>query len=205
MPSLFESLGGRGYFEELVDDFRRRLCDDPELGPLICGPDIQLRWDQMTSFFAATCGGPEPYTGRRLRWVHARHQIRGDQFRLFLAHLSESMLSLGTSPPLVAKTLALLAPLRDDVASCPTLGDMAAISLPSAPPPTPPPASTVARGNGGARAGTEAPPLRRRTTTRTGTPPAQIVSPRQVTLRDIEQWTREPGSPPTSSRRTGDR
>ena len=57
--TAFEAFGGHIFFERLVDDFYRRVADDPVLRPIYPGDDLAPAAERLCLFLEQYWGGPE--------------------------------------------------------------------------------------------------------------------------------------------------
>lgn len=88
--TLSEAVGGRERLHEMVDDFYRRLFDDPIIGFLFQGHDRQRLIDMQIEYLRARLGDEDvDYSGQPIRGAHEdlpitvghfdrRHQILKD-------------------------------------------------------------------------------------------------------------------------------
>lgn len=90
-PSLYQRVGGEPAVTRLIDDFYRRVLDDPELCPFFEGVPMERLRSMQREFFAAALDGPARYTGRPLSEAHYRRGIEPRHLRRFLDHLLETL------------------------------------------------------------------------------------------------------------------
>ena len=95
--SLFDRIGGQTAVSELVDDFYRRVCDDPDLAPFFENASIEKLVRMQNEFFCAALGGPIEYSGPDLAHVHHGRGIGRIQFGRFVEHLLGTLQSRGIS------------------------------------------------------------------------------------------------------------
>lgn len=96
-PSLYERLGGEPAIEALVDNFYKRVMDDPDLLPIFRNTPIDRLRTMQREFFAMALGGPIAYTGRPLSHVHHGRGITTYHFSRFVEHLVETLIDNGIS------------------------------------------------------------------------------------------------------------
>lgn len=94
MITVFEAVGGFGYFDRLVDDFYDRVDRDPVLRPLY--PEDLTESRRRTSLFLAQFwGGPPTYSEERghprLRARHLPFPIGLAERDAWLAHMMEAV------------------------------------------------------------------------------------------------------------------
>ena len=78
--SLYERMGGEPKLRAVIDDFVDRMFDDLMIGFLFRDADRARVKAMELSLAASVLGAPEPYAGRPLRQVHAKHRIMGGHF-----------------------------------------------------------------------------------------------------------------------------
>ena len=97
--SLFDRIGGQTAVTELVDDFYRRVCDDPDLAPYFEHASMEKLVRMQNEFFCAALGGPIQYSGPDLARAHHGRGIGRIQFSRFVEHLLGTLQSRGISDP----------------------------------------------------------------------------------------------------------
>lgn len=112
---IYDEIGGSGAVAATVDDFYRRLLDDPSLAPYFAGVDLAHLKSHQRAFIAAALGGPELYAGRDMAAAHAGLDITDGAFDAVVAHLVQTLTSLGVPDDTIAGIGAALAPLRGDI------------------------------------------------------------------------------------------
>lgn len=117
MTTIYDQIGGHEALEVVVDDFYRRVLDDPELAGFFTGTNMSRLKGRQVEFFAAALGGPEPYTGAPMRQVHQGRGITMHHFNLVAGHLSDSLTAAGVPGEIVEQILAAVAPLSADIAT----------------------------------------------------------------------------------------
>jgi hemoglobin len=98
-PTLYERVGGTGYFEALVDRFYEGVASDPVLRPLY-PPDSDLsderRW--LALFLVQYWGGPGTYSSLRghprLRMRHMGFGVGPVERDAWLAHMLGAVASV---------------------------------------------------------------------------------------------------------------
>lgn len=96
-PSLFDRIGGQSTVAELVDDFYRRVCDDPDLAPFFEHASMEKLVRMQNEFFCAALGGPINYSGIDLAHAHHGRGVGRVQFGRFVEHLLGALQSRGIS------------------------------------------------------------------------------------------------------------
>ena len=95
--SLYETLGGQPFFDELVERFYRRVALDPLLRPLY-PEDLSDPRRHLALFLGQYWGGPTTYSQERghprLRMRHAPFVIGEPQRDAWLRHMTAALDSL---------------------------------------------------------------------------------------------------------------
>ncbi|HKE76376.1 MAG TPA: globin [Acidimicrobiales bacterium] len=95
--SLYETLGGQPFFDELVDRFYRRVALDPVLRPLY-PEDLTEPRRHLALFLGQYWGGPATYSEERghprLRLRHAPFVIDEPERDAWLRHMTAALDSL---------------------------------------------------------------------------------------------------------------
>lgn len=92
--SLYERLGGYDAIAAVVDDFFKRMINDPQLGRFFIGlsTDSKMRAQQLTvDFVCKATGGPCLYTGRDMKTVHTGLNINEDDWNIAAKHLTATL------------------------------------------------------------------------------------------------------------------
>jgi len=95
-PTLYERVGGRWFFERLVDRFYEGVADDPVLVTLYPeAPDLTGARHRLTSFLVQYWGGPTTYSDERghprLRMRHLPFTIGPVERDHWLTHMSAAV------------------------------------------------------------------------------------------------------------------
>lgn len=94
--TLYEAVGGLGFFETLVDRFYEGVAADPELLALYPEPeDLAPARRRLALFLAEYWGGPSDYSDERghprLRMRHAPFPIDAEQRDRWLTHMRSAV------------------------------------------------------------------------------------------------------------------
>lgn len=106
--SLYERVGGDGYFHALVDRFYEGVADDPVLRPLY-PEDMGPGQFNLAEFLIQYWGGPDRYNQRRGHpRLRMRHPFRIGQAerQAWLHHMTAAVESSGVSPEDAAELIA---------------------------------------------------------------------------------------------------
>lgn len=99
--TLYQAVGGMGFFRRLVDEFYSRVADDELLRPMYPEQDLGPARERLTLFLGQYWGGPTTYSDRRghpmLRRRHIPFPIDQAARDRWVAHMSGAIDVL--SPP----------------------------------------------------------------------------------------------------------
>jgi hemoglobin len=97
--TFYVAVGGEQTFRRLVDDFYRRVADDPILRPLYPEQELGPAAERLRMFLIQYWGGPTTYSDQRghprLRLRHAPFAIGVAQRDAWLRHMGEALSTLG--------------------------------------------------------------------------------------------------------------
>lgn len=100
--SLYDRVGGRGTFEQLVREFYKGVASDPPLRALYPEEDLGPAEERLRLFLEQYWGGPKTYSEQR---GHPRLRIRHNPFRVtpkqaerWMRHMSNAIDTLSLSP-----------------------------------------------------------------------------------------------------------
>ena len=107
-PSFYQQVGGRAFFEKLVNEFYRGVAHDPELKAIYPEEDLGPAAERLTMFLEQYWGGPGTYSEQR---GHPRLRLRHQPFKInpaardrWLGHMRAALYSMDL-PPLQRETL----------------------------------------------------------------------------------------------------
>ena len=96
--SLYEQMGGRKTFENLVSHFYALVAIDPVLRPMYPDDDFKGAAERLLMFFEQYWGGPDTYSQARghprLRMRHAQFKIGEKERDVWLSHMKSAVDSL---------------------------------------------------------------------------------------------------------------
>ena len=97
--TLYELVGGRRWFEELVDRFYDWVADDPVLRPLYPEADLRGARQRLCGFLVQYWGGPDDYSRARghprLRLRHQPYPIDPVARARWFAHMGAALAASG--------------------------------------------------------------------------------------------------------------
>lgn len=104
--SLYEQLGGEGFFAALTSGFYRRVAEDPRLRPLYPEADLEPAARRLQLFLMQYFGGPTTYSEQRghprLRMRHVGFAIGENERDAWLSHMRAALDEAGLAPELDA-------------------------------------------------------------------------------------------------------
>lgn len=115
--SLYDAIGGEPALIAVVDDFYRRVVDDPELAGFFAGTRMNKLKGRQVEFFAAALGGPYSYTGAPMKQAHQGRGIGQEHFDLVAGHLVAALGAASVPEEIISQIVGLIAPLAKDIAS----------------------------------------------------------------------------------------
>jgi hemoglobin len=96
--SLYDQMGGRKTFENLVSHFYALVAIDPVLRPMYPDDDFKGAAERLLMFFEQYWGGPDTYSQARghprLRMRHAQFKIGEKERDVWLSHMKSAVDSL---------------------------------------------------------------------------------------------------------------
>jgi hemoglobin len=109
VASLYEIVGGRDWFVDLIDRFYDAVDDDPVLRPLY-PEDLTESRDHMVGFLVQYWGGPGTYSQQRghprLRMRHAPFAIGASERDAWFGHMCAALAEGGLEPDIEAQVVA---------------------------------------------------------------------------------------------------
>jgi hemoglobin len=98
-----------------VTIFLNRLLDDESLGRYFDGIDLARVHKHTRAIVIAALGGPDLYSGRDMRSVHAPFHLHDRDFDAAVDHLVASLREVGLGESLTSALGARLEPLRRQI------------------------------------------------------------------------------------------
>ena len=113
--SIYQQLGQEHGISTAVDEFYRRVLDDPDLQPYFTGVDLPSLRRHQVLLLSQVTGGPARYEGRDLHEAHAHLGVTGEHFDRVVAHLAATLEHLGVDAPTIATIAGVLGEHRDAI------------------------------------------------------------------------------------------
>ena len=95
MATLFEQYGGFAAVSRIVSAFYDQVLDSPNLARYFADTDMRRLIDHQTKFIASIMGGPASYSDEQLERIHARMDIREQDFLAVVNILRETLEDFG--------------------------------------------------------------------------------------------------------------
>nr|P15160.2 RecName: Full=Group 1 truncated hemoglobin trHbN; Short=PtrHb; Short=Truncated Hb; AltName: Full=Hemoglobin; AltName: Full=Myoglobin [Paramecium caudatum]AAA29447.2 hemoglobin major component [Paramecium caudatum]AAB24268.2 hemoglobin [Paramecium caudatum]BAA02300.1 B-type of major hemoglobin component [Paramecium caudatum] len=113
--SLFEQLGGQAAVQAVTAQFYANIQADATVATFFNGIDMPNQTNKTAAFLCAALGGPNAWTGRNLKEVHANMGVSNAQFTTVIGHLRSALTGAGVAAALVEQTVAVAETVRGDV------------------------------------------------------------------------------------------
>jgi truncated hemoglobin YjbI/glyoxylase-like metal-dependent hydrolase (beta-lactamase superfamily II) len=116
--SLYDRIGGEAAVDAAVDIFYQKILADDAVSNFFVGIDMDKQRTKQKAFLAMVFGGPQQYSGKGLRAVHAALVERGlddGHFDVVAGHLGATLRELGVASDIAAEVMAIVGGARDDV------------------------------------------------------------------------------------------
>jgi hemoglobin len=116
--SIYEQLGGDAAVNAAVDIFYVKVVTDPLISRFFTNVDMEALRRKQKAFLTMAFGGPNRYTGRGLRAVHAgavKDGLDDSHFDCVARNLQATLDELEVPAELASQVMAILASARNDV------------------------------------------------------------------------------------------
>lgn len=116
--SLYEELGGRDAITAVVAIFYRKMLGDERVSDFFDSVDMDKQMAKQTAFLSMVTGGPNEYTGKDMRTVHAPLVAKGlndSHVDIVIEHLGAALKSAGVSDEKIANVAKIANSVRSDV------------------------------------------------------------------------------------------
>jgi hemoglobin len=108
VPTFYDQIGGRAFFEKLITEFYRGIANDPVLRPMYPEEDLRPATERFIMFLEQYWGGPGTYSEQRghprLRMRHQPFKVNFDARDRWLGHMRDALDTFDL-PPLQRETL----------------------------------------------------------------------------------------------------
>ena len=116
--SLYDRIGGEAAVNAAVELFYRKVLNDYRINRFFDKTDMEEQIAKQKAFFTMAFGGPNEYTGKDMRTVHAPLVKRGlddSHFDAVMEHLGATLTELNVPKDLIAEAAAIAESTRNDV------------------------------------------------------------------------------------------
>ena len=117
--SPFVAVGGASAVSAVVDEFYRRLLDDPATSGhftnLVAGDGLHRLKRHQVLLISQVLGGPADYNGRPLDQAHAGLGISHDDLAAVVSHLVAAMREARVPEDILLRTIAVVASTEPDI------------------------------------------------------------------------------------------
>jgi len=118
MSTVYEQLGGEAAIDAAVDNFYRRVLNDPYVTPFFEGVDMEKQAAKQRGFLTMVTGGPNNYSGKDMREGH-KHLVKmgldDTHFDHIVCHLRSTLADLGVPANLIKTVADVAESTRADV------------------------------------------------------------------------------------------
>lgn len=112
---LYKVFGEKAGLEALMEDFVKRLVEDPRTRPSFERADLANLKTKLVDQLCELAGGPCKYTGMDMKTAHAGMNVQKSDFNALVEVLQKSMDARRIPFPAQNRMLALLAPMYRDI------------------------------------------------------------------------------------------
>lgn len=106
--NLYETIGGRSTIEAAIENFYRKVLEDPDLRPFFSSTDMAHLRAGQSMFLSMLLGGRYVYSGRDIGSAHAQARAQGlteEHFNTFLRYFREALDEVGVEPEKADKVM----------------------------------------------------------------------------------------------------
>lgn len=114
-PTLYERIGGEAAVDLAVDVFYRKVLADSRISQYFDSVDMDRQRAKQKAFLTFAFGGPNAYTGREMRTVHAGMKLTPADFDAVMENLGATLKELKVPDELIAEAAGIALSVKDDV------------------------------------------------------------------------------------------
>lgn len=122
-PSLYEVLGGEVSIEMVVETFYQRVLCDKRINHFFKDLDMDKQRQHQKAFISQLLEGPQHYSGRSMREVHAHLNLSEADFNAVAGHLVATLEHLKIPQVSIDTVINLIAGLEYDIVTRTQLAD----------------------------------------------------------------------------------
>lgn len=115
MTSVFEQIGGKDAINAAVDIFYTKVLADDSIKQFFDGVDMTRQINKQKAFLTMVTGGPNLYTGQKMREAHKHLDLNEDHFNAVAGHLQATLEELSVPEELIGQVMAVAASTKADV------------------------------------------------------------------------------------------
>ena len=113
--SLYDRLGGEPAIKAVVDQFVANVAADSRINKYFANADLDHLKTQLVSQLGQASGGPQQYTGRDMKTVHAGMAIDPPAFDALIEDLVAALDQFKVGEKDKGELLAILQPMKADI------------------------------------------------------------------------------------------
>lgn len=113
--SLYHKIGGKAAISAAVDLFYKKVLADERVNFFFEDVNMARQHNKQKAFIGAALGGPEPWTGKDMRQIHAPLDIRESEFNAIAGHLQKTLEELEVEKELIDQVMAVIGSTKDDI------------------------------------------------------------------------------------------
>ena len=113
--SLYETLGGKGQIEFIVDAFYHAVLEDDRINHHFKTIDIENLKAHQLAFVSQVLGGPKQYSGRSMAEAHAGLNLTAADFDATAQHLVAALEKVNISPTHIDEVISKIAKLEREI------------------------------------------------------------------------------------------
>jgi hemoglobin len=116
---LYERLGGQDAISAVVDEFMKRLLDDPRVSAKFAAAEPRRLRTMLIDQICEASGGPCKYTGRDMKAVHVGMRITDAEFGATVEDLKGALDQFKVPAAEQGELLGVLGPMKPDIVEVP--------------------------------------------------------------------------------------
>lgn len=115
MATLLERVGGEAAVHATCNKFYEIMVADARVNEFFKGKDIPKQADSLAKFLILAMGGPNNYTGKDMKTVHANLGIGEAEFNATCENLVTALKALEVKPEVIEEIKAVAASVKGDI------------------------------------------------------------------------------------------
>ena len=114
-PSLYTRLGGEPAVKAVVDQFVANVAADARINKFFANTNLDHLKEQLVNQIGQATGGPQKYTGRDMKSLHAGMGIAEADFNALVEDLVKALDQFKVGEAEKNQLLAILGPMKSDI------------------------------------------------------------------------------------------